>query len=101
MDIMDDFKFIERDGENYLLVKVRVIPNSKKNEIVDIGSRIKIKITEKPLSGKANKGLVEFLEDIFGCKAEIISGFKSRNKIIKVFCEKDKFIKKLKELGYV
>ncbi|MCD6482705.1 MAG: YggU family protein [Candidatus Aenigmarchaeota archaeon] len=98
---MDSYGFIASEDKNSVVMKVKIVPNSKKDLIVEVNEYVKIKISEKPVAGKANRRLIDFLEDLFGCKAELISGHKSRNKLVKIFCSKEKVLKKLKELGYV
>ena len=70
---------------------IKVIPNAKKNEIVEdvvdsLGQRIlKIKVNQPPEDGKANKAVIEILAKYFAVKksgVEIISGETSRNKIV-------------------
>ena len=48
--------FIET--ENGILLTVRIVPNSSKNEIVKTENGIKVKITAQPVDGKANKVLI-------------------------------------------
>lgn len=44
-----------------LLVKIKIVPNSSKNDIILEEDFIKVKITAQPIENKANKALVEFL----------------------------------------
>lgn len=78
---------VREDGEG-IIFAVRVQPRSSKNEICDLyGDAIKIKLTSPPVEGEANEGLIEFLAkslDISKGQVEIISGHKSKNKIIKI-----------------
>ena len=98
---MGSYGFIISEDEDSVVIRVRVIPNSKKDFIVEVNDYVKIKISDKPIAGKANRKLIDFLENFFDCKAELISGHKSRNKLVKIFCSKEKILEKLKELGYV
>lgn len=66
-------------------VYIKVIPNAKKNRIVEELSRLKVYVTAPAVDGKANKALIEALADHFGVKkrdVSIIFGEKSRDKII-------------------
>jgi uncharacterized protein (TIGR00251 family) len=70
-------------------ISVRVIPNASKSEIIsrDDGEW-KIKIQSPPEEGKANKALIQLLAKYFKIPKnaiKIISGEKSRQKIIEVF----------------
>ncbi len=67
-------------------IKVRVVPNSKKAEIIE-GEVLKVKIRSKPQKGKANKELIEVLSNYFGVpkgKIKIVSGEKSHNKVLEI-----------------
>lgn len=48
-----------------ILVNIRIVPNSSKNDIVLEDSFVKVKITAQPIEGKANKALMEFLSKKF------------------------------------
>ncbi len=69
-------------------LKIKVIPNAKKNEIVENSdSFMRIKISAPPVEGKANKELIKFLAkqlDIKKSAISIKSGEKSRTKIIQI-----------------
>lgn len=47
--------------DNGLIVRIKIIPNSSKNDIVWENEGLKIKITAQPIENKANKALIEFL----------------------------------------
>ena len=70
-----------------MLIKVKVIPNSKKEEIAKKKDSFEIKVREKPINNKANKAVIivlsSFLE-ISQKKIRIIKGAKTRNKIIEI-----------------
>lgn len=76
-----------------LLIKLRIVPNSSKNDIVLEDEFIKVKITAQPIENKANKALVEYLAKNFKvAKANIgiVKGDTSKEKtvFIKVIDEK-------------
>ena len=49
-----------------MIIKVRVIPNSKRNDVVSrIGSILRVKIAAPAVEGKANEELCEYLSDFF------------------------------------
>jgi len=80
-------KFIEQNHPDYL--RVKVLPKSAKNEVVDIldDDTIKIRIKAVPEKGKANKELVSFLAkelDLPKEKVQIISGKSDQLKLIKI-----------------
>lgn len=68
---------------------IRVLPRSSRNEIVGTmaDGAIKIKLTAAPVSGEANKKLIELLSKKFGIaksKITIIKGKTSKNKVIEI-----------------
>ncbi len=71
-----------------MFIKVKVFPNSKKEEIIKKGSdRFEVKVKEKPIEGKANEKVFEILSDYFNVsrsKIKLIKGFKGRNKIFEI-----------------
>lgn len=69
--------------ENGLIVRLKIIPNSSRNEIIFDGDNLKIKITAQPIENKANKALIEFLSKKFKIA-------KSNIQIIKGELNKDK-----------
>ncbi len=69
------------------LLKVRVIPKSKREGVEKEGDLLVVKVRDPPVSGRANRRLIEVLSDYLGIpksKIEIVKGLKSREKIIKV-----------------
>ena len=48
-----------------ILVNIKIVPNSSKNDIVMEDEFVKVKITAQPIEGKANKALIEFLSKRF------------------------------------
>lgn len=44
-----------------LIVRLKIIPNSSRNELIWDENSLKIKITALPIENKANKALIEFL----------------------------------------
>lgn len=74
-----------QETDNGLLLTVRIVPNSSKNEIVKTENGIKIKITAQPVDGKANKALIEFLSKklkIPKSAIEIVRGETSKEKTL-------------------
>lgn len=66
-------------------VKIKVLPRSKKSEIIGKmeDGTIKIKIKAIPEDGKANTEIISFLNKNFPKKWEIVSGFTSSRKLVK------------------
>ena len=75
-----------------LIVKLKIVPNSSKNDIVLEEDFIKIKITAQPIENKANKALVEYLSKVFKVpktSIEILKGDTSKEKTL-LFKQNDK-----------
>jgi len=67
-------------------MKIIVKTNCSKNEVKDYDSvreAYKVEIEAKPVDGKANIEIEKFLSKHFGKKLKIISGFKSKVKLLK------------------
>lgn len=79
-----------QDINFYENVKIKVIPRSKKTEIIgkmDDGA-IKIRLKAIPEDGKANRELLDFLDKNFGKKWELVSGTTNTRKIVRKISEK-------------
>ena len=69
--------------ENFLIIEVKVVPNSSKNCITIEEEFLKIKLTAPPVDNKANKFLIEFLSKelkIPKSSIELKSGATAKNK---------------------
>ena len=81
------FPFIQ-EKEDYFIINLKVVPNAKKSEIVGVlDDALKIKISAPPVEGKANAQIIKFFCDYLNVsksKLEIISGEKSKYKLLKV-----------------
>jgi len=64
-------------------IEIKVIPNSKTEEIVEVEPLI-IRVKEPPTKGKANKAVITLLSGYFNADVRIVSGAKSRRKIVEV-----------------
>lgn len=78
--------------EDGLIVRLKIIPNSSRNEIILDEDILKIKLTAQPIENKANKSLIEFI-------SQNLRTAKSNIKIIKGELNKEKtlLIKDLSE----
>jgi len=68
-------------------IQVKVKPNSKTDEVSREGDSFIVKVKEPPKEGKANQAVIKLLAEHFGVprsQVRILSGFKSRNKVIEV-----------------
>jgi uncharacterized protein (TIGR00251 family) len=76
-------------GQKGLTLAIRVIPRSKRNEIVGImdDGRLKVRLIAPPVDGKANRNLIQFLAKILITSVsnlEIIAGMNGRDKIVSI-----------------
>jgi len=68
-------------------IQVKVKPNSKTEELSREGDSFIVKVKEPPKEGKANQAVTKLLAEHFGVpqgQVRILSGFRSRNKVIEV-----------------
>ena len=78
---------IEKKSDNSYILYLSVKPNSNRQEIINNGNKITIKLRSKPIQNKANKELLTLLKKKFRIsitQIQIISGSKSINKSIKL-----------------
>ena len=74
-----------KELENGLLVNIRIIPNSSKNDLIREGEYVKVKVTAQPIENKANKALIEYLSKrlkLPKSSIEIVKGETSKDKIL-------------------
>jgi len=68
-------------------IQVRVKPNSKTEEVSEEGDSFIVKVKEPPKEGKANQAVIKLLAEYFGVpqsQVRILSGFRTKNKVIQV-----------------
>jgi uncharacterized protein (TIGR00251 family) len=84
---------VEKLSSNVYKIILWVQPGAKKNSIEGIYQGcLKVKIHAPPVEGKANKEIISFFSDIFKIKKssiKIVSGQKSRKKVLLISLEKD------------
>ena len=68
-------------------IQVKVKPNSRTEEVSREGDSLIVKVKEPPREGKANQAVIKLLAEHFGVpqsRVRILTGFRSRNKVIEV-----------------
>ena len=68
-------------------IRVKTKPNSRTEELSQEGDSFIVKVKEPPREGKANQAVIKLLAQHFGVpqsQVRIISGLRSRNKVIEV-----------------
>ncbi len=81
-----------------LIIKLKIVPNSSKNEIILEEEFIKVKVTAQPIENKANKALVEFLAKRFKLpktNIEILKGDTSKEKTLLLKVDNDERIESI------
>ena len=76
-----------KESAEGLIIKLRIVPNSSKNDIVLEDEFIKVKVTAQPIENKANKALIEFLSKSFRVpktNIEILKGETSKEKTVSI-----------------
>ena len=72
-----------------MMIRVRVIPNASRSEVVGrIGSTVRVKVAAPAIDGKANAELASFLSDFFEVKnrgVKIVRGQKGKEKTVEIF----------------
>ena len=71
-----------------MLVRVQVIPRSKKSAVIDLGkSLLKVRVVSPPTDNRANNELIEVLAQFYNTRKSSIRikrGMKSRMKLIEI-----------------
>ena len=68
-------------------IEVKVKPNSKTEEVSQEGGGFTVKVRQSPKEGQANQAVIRLLAQHFGVpqsQVKILSGFRTKNKIIEV-----------------
>ena len=74
-----------KETDTGLVIKIKIIPNSSKNDIITEDEFVKVKVTAQPIENKANKALVEFLSKTFKIpktSIQILKGDTSKEKTL-------------------
>ncbi len=70
-----------------VVIEVKVIPDSDKNELAKEDSKVKIKVKASAEKGKANQAVIKLLSKYYNISKssiKIIKGKRKRNKLIKI-----------------
>ena len=69
-------------------ISVKAIPNARKDEVKLAGEKVEdgllVKVHAPPEKNKANERVIEILKDYFKADVRLISGEKSRKKIVEI-----------------
>lgn len=78
-------KKIFENTKDGLIIRLKIIPNSSRNEFIWDNNVLKIKITAQPIENKANKALIELLSKqlkIAKSNIQIIKGELNKEKTL-------------------
>lgn len=67
--------------------RVKVVPNSGRDEVLEDGENLKVRLKAPAVKGKANKALIEVLANHFNVKKRdirIVKGDRSREKLVEI-----------------
>jgi len=65
-------------------IKIKVIPNADKDEIIEREDILVVKTKNSPIKDKANRAVIKLLTKHFNARVKIVSGQKNREKWIEV-----------------
>jgi len=65
-------------------IEIKVIPNSNEEAVIEAEQLVVVRVKEPPTRGKANKAVVKLLSRYFNANVRIVSGTKSRRKIVAI-----------------
>jgi hypothetical protein len=72
-----------------MLIKVKVFPNSKKEEVIQKSAdSFQVKVRAKPIEGKANEAVLAALSSFLKIpenKIQLVRGSKTPNKIFQIY----------------
>ncbi len=91
-------KKIFEETQEGLVVRLKIIPNSSRNEIIWENEALKVKITAQPIENKANKALIEFFSKtlkIAKSNIQIIKGELNKEKILLILGYKEESFRQL------
>jgi uncharacterized protein (TIGR00251 family) len=80
-------------------IEAKVITNAKKDNIQMENGKLKIRIGEQPLKGKANKAIEKLIKQEIGFTVQIISGTKDRNKVLQIDCSEQELVNKIGDIN--
>jgi len=65
-------------------MNLKVIPNLAQNKLIQKEGKTILYLKAQPEDNKANKALIKFFKDNYNQRIRIVSGLKSREKVIEI-----------------
>lgn len=93
---MEGLETVLKEGEGRTFIDIQVSTNSRETAITGIDpwrARMNMDVREKPISGKANREIVQFFAELFGVPSRdvtITAGGRSRQKTLAVDLPKER-----------
>jgi uncharacterized protein (TIGR00251 family) len=94
MDVHDVSRIV-KDGVE---VRIMVTPNSDErgsNGMNEWRRCLVIRVRSPPMGGKANREIEELMENITGCRSEVIKGHTGRQKTVMIYGSHDEILRTL------
>lgn len=80
-----DLRSALRAAGDDTLIEVWAVPGARRTEIVGLhDGALRLRIAAPPEGGRANRTLLELLEETVGSRVELVKGGASRRKVIRV-----------------
>ena len=73
-------------------IEVKVIAGARKREMRLEGSLLRVKILSRPIKGKANEELIDYISDVFNVRRRdiaIVAGERETRKVISIPVDED------------
>ena len=86
---------LKKDG-NFTILSFKIIPNSSEFRFIGLDSwskRVRLKIKNPAIKGKANQEIIENLTKLFSTNVEIVKGQLNNQKEILIKLEKEQIMK--------
>jgi uncharacterized protein (TIGR00251 family) len=82
----DVVRGVDVPGELFVLLPVKVVPGSRREEIVGwLGDRLKVKVAAPPEDGRANEALCRLIASSLGVRGvEVVSGHSRAEKVVRI-----------------
>jgi hypothetical protein len=96
-----DFNEVCKKVDDGIILRLKIAPNSAKNQLILSDDIIKLKITAQPIENKANKAVIEYLSKLFKIpktSISILKGDTSKEKTLLFKTDNEEKIEKIKTI---
>jgi len=83
-----------------MILKAKIVPNAKSFEVCgwNANNELRIRVSEKPIQGKANQAIEQELARRLKAPVRIMKGFQSNRKTIEIGLEKKEAVERINAL---